>query len=131
MNAGSIVIHDYGDLEASKRSGLFLVIYSEADDDSIICNGNLLGLKVTSNPRDNHYDIKLSKDSNPFLLHDSYVMCSKPHVLTKNDSIVLGRIAPMDFIKVYAMYQKFHHQIEEQTVDVLLPILKEVKDNER
>ena len=114
MLAGTVVSHRYKSLDGNYVSGLFLIIYDEKYDLGILPNGNLLGLKITSTCRQLHYDVPLKKKFNPYLDHDSYVMCSKPHVLDKRDMTILGKVTSIDLLNVYKSYKRFNYQIDDQ-----------------
>lgn len=126
MKAGSVILHPYVALDGTTRPGLFLVIYDELYDVGIIHKNNIIGLKITSTSRTLHYDVQLKKKYNSFLDHDSYVMCSKPHVLTVNNSQVIGIISPTDLLNVYTTYKRLHNQIDEQIAHSFMEALKEV-----
>lgn len=116
MRAGTVVLNQYKTLDDKYRAGLFLIIYDEKYDSSISLNGNLLGLKITSTNRDNHYDVPLLKEHNPFIDHDSYIMCSKPHVIEKANLKVLGNICFCDLLNVYLSYKRFNWQVDNQMI---------------
>lgn len=119
MKAGSIVKHFYKTFDGESRIGLFLIIYDEKYDCSIVANDNLLGLKITSTSRDLHYDVELKKANNPCLDHTSYVMCSKPLVMSIRNLEVIGEVCPFDMLSVFSSYRRFQSQIEIQLTDLI------------
>jgi len=124
MKAGTVVRQQYGTLDGDYRAGLFVIIYDERLDYGIIPNSNLVGLKLTSTSRNLHYDVEIKKRFNPFLDHDSYVMCSKPHVLLKDNLRVLGHLTPVDLINVCNTYRNFNSQVDTQILSSLVNLLK-------
>lgn len=124
MKPGTIVTQKYITLDGEQSSGLFVIIYDESLDYGIIHNHNVVGLKITSTPRELHYNVSIKKRFNPFLDHDSYVMCSKPHVLVKNNLKVIGELNPSDLLKVMINYTNFNTQISLQLFSTMFNLLK-------
>lgn len=114
MRAGSVAIKKYRELNGEDNNGLFLIIYDEYFDNSINHSGNVVGLKVTSTHRPGHYDVPILKKFNSFIGHDSFVMCSKPHVLVNEHLIVVGEIRGEDLLLVYKNFERFAFNVGRQ-----------------
>lgn len=128
MVAGSVVKHHYKTIDDEYRTGIFLVIYDEEFDSSISFKGNVLGLKITSTGRELHYDVPLLQLMNPFLDHNSFVMCSKLHVLDKRDVTLMGYVTFADLLKVYTNFKRLNYSIDKQVCNAFLsPKIKEGK----
>ena len=117
---GNIVLQNYTTLDGEVRYGLFLVIYDEYQDPTIIHNQNMVCLKVTSNAHLVHYDVPLPLSSHPFLDHDSFVMCSKLHVLPKLGCKYCGHVSPYCFVQIHQMFTRFINQVDEQALNNML-----------
>lgn len=123
MVSGTVIRKRYMTFNKEYVIGYFLVLYDETYDYGINYNQNLLAFKITSSRHLLQYDVELKKKYAPFLHHNSYVMCSKPMVLLKQDYEILGTITPADLFKVYTTFKRFVSQITEQVSCSVMPAL--------
>lgn len=119
---GTVVCSNFNTFNGDKTVGIFIVLYDEQSDCSILDNKNVIALKVsTKNTCVSNYVVEINRDNNTFLNEDCIVCCSKMHTLHKKDQIykILGRLNPITYKLVYKMYQKFSSEINRQLINTL------------
>lgn len=116
---GTIVCSNYNTFEGEQKVGLFLVLYDEQNDNSIIDNKNVIGLKLsTKNACVSNYSVAIDTKLNNFLDQECLVCCSKLHTLHKTEQIykVLGQLHPATYHKVLKVFMKFNQEITNQLI---------------
>lgn len=124
MTIGTVVKCQYGTIDRDYTYGIFIVLYHEANDITVVHDKNVIGLKLTSNGRGLHYDVPILQKYNNFLKRDSYVMCSKPHVLDVTRCETLGVVNVVDLFKIYNMYLRFQKELQEQLTGQIINEMK-------
>ena len=117
---GSIVCSQYSDFDGERRTGIFLIIYDETLDTSLLHNKNCIALKLTTqNTLVNNYVVAINTELNNFLDSDSLVCCSKLHLLNKTKEIYkyLGQLDNYTYKRVVKVYSKFARELERQMLD--------------
>lgn len=112
---GKIIASNYFDLGSqSVKVGYFLIIYDEQFDDNTKGNGNMIGLKITSNTRvDCNYKIPINHYS---LKKPSVLLCSKFYVIDKKTQQidVMGGVNDKYMDRVFFNIDKFYMACKKQ-----------------
>ena len=120
--AFTVVKADYNNIKGQNVSGLFLIIYNEAMDDTISYVKNVVGFKLTTRAAFmNRYYYRLKKKHNAFLHEDSWVQCSRPYVLDIDKCEYLGTIAFSASMGIYKRLKEFLKEADVQCFSVLDP----------
>lgn len=117
---GSVVLSEYSDFDGNRQNGIFLIIYDEQLDTSLIHNKNVIALKLsTQNTLVNNYVVPINNDINNFLDKPCLVCCSKLHILNKTKEIYryLGQLDNYTYKRVVKTYSKFAREVERQVLD--------------
>ena len=121
LKPGSIVCASYGDFEGNKQVGIFCVLYDEQLDSTNTFKNNVVALKVsTSYNMITNYCVPLNDGKNPFFDKDCMALCSKVHLLDKDQIYKqLGVLHPYTLRQVYKVYRRFETELERQMEDYI------------
>lgn len=120
-----IVTSPYVDIYGVKRTGLFLVIYTESNDPNDFNNRNITGLKLTSkNLYANRYRTLVTKDRVPALTNNSYIYANKLSTLLVKHCKFIAKL-PADLCEeVLNNLNVYLSQVQTQTSSELINKLK-------
>lgn len=119
---GTIVCSNFNTFDGEKKVGLFVILYDEQLDNTMIDDMNVLAIKLsTQNSCVANYSVQISTDLNNFLNDDCIACCSKVHTLHKRDQIykVLGQLHPATYHRVFKTYAKFANEVQNQLLSNL------------
>lgn len=118
--SGDIVFSGYTDVNDTIRTGLFLVLYDERNDNDCLCEDNVIALKITSKFQPKYTYYYELQEGEFGLRATSRVCCSKPYVLQKSKiSGILSSLDTISLCNVYKLYNKFNFQLANQVLDML------------
>lgn len=119
---GTVICSNYNSFDGEKRVGLFVVLYDEQSDSSIIDDKNVIALKIsTKGTCISNYSVEINRTLNDFLDNNCIVCCSKLHTLHKKEQVykVLGGLHPVTYNKVFKVFSKFNAKLQEQLISFL------------
>ena len=120
IEPGTVVCSNYNTFEGEQKVGLFLVLYDEQNDNSIIDNKNIIALKLsTQSTCVSNYSVQIDRRLNSFLDNDCILCCSKLHTLHKTQQVykILGTLHPATYHKVYKVFTKFNQALANQMIN--------------
>lgn len=116
---GTVICAKYNKFDGSDAIGIFVVLYDEQTDSSILEEKNVLAFKVSSKGTLlSNYSVQIDRKLNNFLNDDCIACCSKIHILHKKQQIykVLGILHPATYHKIFKIYNKFNSEVMSQLV---------------
>lgn len=119
---GTVICSNYNSFDGEKRVGLFVVLYDEQSDNSIIDDKNVIALKIsTKGTCISNYSVEINRNLNDFLDNNCIVCCSKLHTLHKKEQVykVLGGLHPATYNKVFKVFSKFNAKLQDQLISFL------------
>lgn len=122
LDAGTIVCSNYNTFEGEQKVGLFLILYDEQNDNSLIDDKNVVALKIsTKGTCIPNYSVPIDTQLNNFLDDNCIICCSKLHTLHKKQQIykVLGRLHPATYHKAFKVFMKFNNALTSQLINSL------------
>lgn len=116
---GTVICAKYNKFDGSDAIGIFVILYDEQTDSSILEEKNVLAFKVSSKGTLlSNYSVQIDRKLNNFLNDDCIACCSKIHILHKKQQIykVLGILHPATYHKIFKIYNKFNSEVMSQLV---------------
>lgn len=113
-----------GDIKVNKVTGIFVVLYTEQEDESVLIPQNVVALKVTtSRPYtsmfvqvDNTTELTLDGEPAEFTFRrESYILGSHLNTLPSSSCTLLGELSIKDSAKVLSMVSTFHNKVIGQS----------------
>ena len=121
LESGTVVASKYNDFDGNERTGLFVVIYDEQLDNTLMgVSKNAMCLKISSQATlVSNYSVEINREFTPFLDKPSIVCCSKMHLLHKKSQIynILGYLDKVTYRKVCKIMTKFMSEMQRQFID--------------
>lgn len=117
---GTVICSKYNNFNGEETVGVFMVLYDEQTDSSIIEEKNVLALKLsTKGTLLSNYSVQIDRRLNNFLNDDCIACCSKIHILHKQKQIykVIGQLHPATYHKVFKIYNKFNNEVMSQLIN--------------
>lgn len=116
---GTVICAKYNKFDGTDAIGIFVILYDEQTDSSILEEKNVLAFKVSSKGTLlSNYSVQIDRKLNNFLNDDCIACCSKIHILHKKQQIykVLGILHPATYHKIFKIYNKFNSEVMSQLV---------------
>lgn len=113
-----------GDIKVNRVTGIFVVLYAEHDDDSVLIPQNVVALKVTtSRPYtsmfvqvDNSTKLTFNGGPSDFTFRkESYILGSHLNTLPYSNCTLLGELSIKDSSRVLSMISTFQSKVIGQS----------------
>lgn len=122
LTPGTVVCSKYNTFQGEEKIGIFIILYDEQTDNSILDDKNVLAFKLsTKSTCVSNYSVPIDTKLNNFLDNDCIACCSKLHTLHKKQQIykVIGMLHPATYHRVFKVYNKFNNEIMSQLINNL------------
>lgn len=119
LDAGTVVCSNYNTFDGEQKVGLFLILYDEQNDNSLIDDKNVVALKIsTKSTCIPNYSVPIDTQLNNFVDNNCIICCSKVHTLHKKQQIykVLGRLHPATYHKAFKVFMRFNNALTSQLI---------------
>lgn len=117
IEIGSVVCASIGDFEGNKKIAMFLVLYDEKQDSSVVGNDDVIALKITSKDiYKSKYLYNITKNRYDFLDKNCLVCCNNLHTLNKITNVykIIGKLDKEDLYNVCNLYNQFNNELLRQ-----------------
>lgn len=112
----------YDQFTKSFKTHPFVCVYNQALDPCLDSESNIVGLLITSNPKQIARLVEVIKDKNPFLETDSWCYCSNLYAFSRNDINPIGKMDSSTFFEIVKKRQNLLRSENDQCIQALLDL---------
>jgi hypothetical protein len=110
----------YDQFTKSFKSHPFVCVYNQALDPALDSDSNIVGLLITSNPKQTSRLVEVIKEKNKFLENDSWCYCNNLYTFTRNDINPIGKMDSDTFFEIVKKRQNLLRSENDQCVQALM-----------